>query len=403
MDLVLILILGFFNRTPVGRLTLYTFGAVVVLGPTSLTPAKIIYVLLIIRCRNIAIKEISKDGLEKNYRGALAGVPALLLSLILFLLIISVLLDNDIIYILRNLLPFLLFYLVLPIMYQSGLEISESKFNLIVISLGNISAISVFFVWSQRHGLLNFGLERFALDADWLAFLGLIVCLSSPKSDSKKFQLYIALSTIVIPLFLILSLTRSNIIIVLLIFGVSFCARPKNGRKRFLILPSMFIISLLIYVSSKIFKSEALSRRIFGTWNAFISGGTTSAGIGSDFSIIHRRSQAQVARETFLDSPLFGTGVLPPNQSFDTIWGSVMQFGVIGSVICICLLLSILPKFGRHFMQNLSFNISFPILIIATSFIYNWTANKSFWIALSIYFAKVIKERVKSGEGVQFP
>lgn len=398
MNLALILILSCFIRTPTGRLIFYAFGAIAVLGPTNLTPAKIVYVVIIILCRIIAIKKVSRDGLEEEYRKVLGGTPVLLLTLILFLLIISVFLNNDIVYILRALLPLFLFYLVLPILYQSGLDITESKFNLIVISLGNISAISVFFVWSQRHGLLDFGLERFALDADWLAFLGLIFCLNSPKSYSKIVHFYLILSAILIPSFLILSLTRSNIVFVLSIFVASFLAKPRNGKNRLLILSSMSIVSWLIYVSSKEFKSEALYRRIVGTWNALLSHGTTSAGLGSDLSIRYRRSQAELARKTFLESPLFGTGVLPPNQSFDTIWGAVLQFGIIGSIICIWLLISTLPKFGNHFMKNFSLNLSFLILMIAASFIYNWTSNKSFWIALSIYFVKVIQGKVKSSE-----
>ena len=77
MNLALILILSCFIRTPVGRLIFYTFGAVAVLGPTNLTPAKIVYVVILVVCRIIALKKVAKDGLEEEYRKVLGGVPIL--------------------------------------------------------------------------------------------------------------------------------------------------------------------------------------------------------------------------------------------------------------------------------------------------------------------------------------
>lgn len=392
MDLFSIIILSLFHRRVLGRLFLYLFGAVMALGPTSLTLAKIIYLVFMFYSSFLALIEIKKAGLKVQYRKSVGLLPILIIFFALYLTTVAIFLGNSPLYIFRNIIFLILLLLSLPIIFQAKSHLKDQTFDLVIVSIGNFSAISVFFVWSQRHGLTNFGAERFALDADWLAFIGFITAITMiMSSNSKSIRIYLGFSIVLIPLFLILSLSRTNAVVVASIILVSFFYKTRTWITNLFRLPTLALFLISLILVSNVLNIEVISRRLIGTWNLFNLGGISEFGLGADLSIQLRNMQSTVAKNAFLNSPIYGSGVLPANQSFDTLWGSAMQFGIIGSFLLIVLIFNLIYKFKLNFHKNSQFLISFMTAILITSFIYNWPSNKSFWLALSLFFAKSIK------------
>ncbi len=388
MDLLIIFLLSLGLRSVKGQLIFFFFGAIFSLGPAEITPAKVLYLILLILTSISQVKRIQSNGQFSDYTQSCSAVFNSVVIFLIFESVISLSLKLSPLSIMRSYLPFILFLLALPILFRASRVISETFLSITILTLGNLSAFSVWFVWSQRHGLNDFSIERIALDADWLAFLGLIYALHW-KTINPKHRFIREISKISIPLFLILSLSRTNLILVLFIFAFHFISSKMKSLASWAYLIVCSILLAVIIKWALIIPDSLIYRRFSSTFYLFKSGGFSDQGLGTDLSISLRRQQAEVARKIFLDFPLSGTGIIPENQTFDTLWASLMQFGLIG---CALYSIAILLLILQVYRSNTSFKkqcLSYFALLIPASFIYNWPSNKSFWFGNSLIYVLI--------------
>lgn len=397
MDLAVILLLCLNLRSDKGRFIFYFAGALTCLGPADITVAKIAYLIILTVITTLQFRKIREDGQLSDYFAKTSKIINCLFIFLVYEFSISFLLDISLISILRSYLPYILFLFSLPIMYKCKDSFSESFITVSVLTFANLSAFSVWFLWSQRHGLHIFPIERIGLDAEWIAFFGFIYALRF-QTDTKSLSVLNLVSLIGIPTFLILSLSRTNLIFIFAIIISHFLLFRRN----FLVTSfymSVFLVSSIVI--SRFLPGDVVSKtvdRFSSTFQLFQIGGLSEQGLGMDLSIYLRRQQTQFAKDHFIENWLIGSGTLPEGQSFDTIWGSLMQYGTIGSILFLVLISAICWQlvsndsiFRKHFLI-------YFFLLVPASVIYNWPSNKSFWLANSLLFALSHSKFNKSSE-----
>jgi len=386
MDLVVILLLCLNLRSDLGRFIFYFAGALTCLGPTNVTTAKILYLSVLTLIAIMQYRKIREAGLLSDYFTKTSKITNCLFVFLFYEIFVSLLQKISVLTIFRSYLTFILFLLSLPIMYKCKDSLSKNFTTVSVLTLSNLSAFSVWFLWSQRHGLNNFPIERIGFDAEWIAFFGFIYALIY-QADGRLLLFLKLFSLISIPFFLIFSLTRTNLIIILTIIFLNLVLFRRN----------LFVISFnmsILFVSSiivvRLLPDDVLSKtfdRFFGTFRLFQIGGLSEQGLGSDLSVSRRREQTQFAKDQFAKNWLLGTKTQPEGQSLDTIWGSIMQFGAIGSILFLVLLSLICWQLvAKRSLFRKQFLIYF-LLLVPASMIYNWPSNKGFWLANSLLYA----------------
>lgn len=390
MDLIGVLTLTFFLKTPIGRFIFFLLGAILVLGPSNLTAAKIIYLVVLVFARFLSLGHI-KNILDKGeYLSKIRILEVALLLSFSFPFLISILSGNSLLFTFRSLLPILLTFLSLPVIFDAAYSSPKNSISFIILVCGIISAVSVWFVWSQNRGLNDFSTSRFAFDADWVAFLAYIIALAE-KHESTRMIMLSWLAKITIPVFLILSFSRTNIVLLLFITIFSILSSKIALRTivvNFLIIASSVFILINFF---RINQNYVFVSRITRTWQMLREGGLSNSGLGADLSITYRRQQAEFAKSLWHNNLISGTGTLPQGLSFDTIWGTIAQFGILGLIILLLTLSLFFVKSLFMLTSGRQIIIPFFVLMIPATAIYNWPANKSFWLALSCYLAISLK------------
>lgn len=398
MDLVGIGILFFFLRKDYGPFVFVVMGSLAVFGPSELTPAKLIYlstlVVLSIRSGVRTLRLLSP--LVRNYYLSIFLVHTIF---ILYMLFVCLYAGFSYLSIGRGLVPQVIFLLSLPIFFEAGIQLDAVVLLRICILSGFISAFSVYILWAQRHGLISLGFERFLYDGDWISFVSILIAVSARDMNYKLSLLEKSLVVLTV-LLMFGSLSRTNFI---LIFSIILGRQLMKLKIRYFI--SLFITSsALVYLSLKlsslyIHSPNVIARRLAGSIHLISIGGLSSGGLGSDLSLKLRSDQTQLAKAIFAEHPAFGIGLLPSDQTFDTIWATPMQFGIIGTSLMAFLLLFLFNlswKVSSNFRRTL---VLFFLLLLPASFIYNWPSNKSFWVATGFLIAFTLnlrREKMKS-------
>jgi hypothetical protein len=311
---------------------------------------------------------------------------------------------NDLLSLIRTLFPFILVLEGIPIATLAGMRTRINRALIVTIILGFLSAVSVWYTWSQNHGLTTFRSNKFALGAGWLVFLAIILAMQNDLQIrfGKIIKIFFVLSS---SLLLFFTLTRTNIILLVFIFVLNFFFAQKKS----LILVNALLSSIILIAFFKfnlfgINSNTSVTTRLFRSLSLFKNGGLSANGLGADQSILERFAQGREALQLWNSSRLTGIVVLPPYQIFDTIFGTVAQYGLFGLVFLMTGLIQLFTSCKKLMLGRTtkSYEIHvFLMLSIPATFIYDWPADKSFWLAFDvlifIYFSKSNMEFTKRG------
>ena len=383
-SLILLLILTPLLFSKFGQFAYFFAGAIAVFGSSDIDFSKILYFFVISTLALKAIVEIVvKNRVDFEIR-LLKNSMLVSLIFIFYCAFIGYQNQNSTLEIARAMIPFALYFFGLPLAIVSGYSVSFNRLRNLFISLGVIASFAVWFKWSQLRGVNSFGLTRIGLDADWMVFLSFIIILNTRQKE--KFQnLYDWISGLLITSFMFLSLTRTNIVLLIFIILISGFF-SKNLVRYSLNVVSTAIATLIgIFTLLKFQQNTSrISSRLTSSFGR-LKLGLSSDGIGGDSSIILRENQKNFSLEIFSNNSMFGVGILPRNVTLDTFFASIAQFGVIGMGIFGSLLylhFKLTFKPTKNYLDSASGLKILFIMMIPSSFIYNWPANKSVWLAL---------------------
>jgi hypothetical protein len=388
MTLVVLIILTYFGRYPLGRIVYFSLGAILSLGPAELTTSKVYYLCALAMFSLLSLKNLTRGSKIPRETSNRVMKIAIALVLLLFMNFVSSYLHNFTpIEIIRGQTALLIFLLGIPIAIWSGLTLETETILDYAIALGVFSAFAFWFVWSQNRGLVVFQNSRIALASEWTAFLCLAITFTTTSLNRFRSLVY-WVSSLAVGIFMLASLTRTNILLFLWILFVSIGS--KSGRFVSLLKFASLVSAgffLLSFATPGFLSSAAFVKRINESWTRFISGGFSSSGLGSDRSLVIRRAQGKLAKEIFSENPIVGSGQLPIGESFDTAVASLAQYGIMG----IFLLSVVLYQLFRVIlvpMNKITFlAIPFFSALIPASIIYNWIGGRSIWISFIIALA----------------
>ncbi len=395
--------LAFFIRKPVGKSSFYFVGALLVLGPEQITFQKLIYLTLIfVIALNSAFNVKKNKYLHSNLeiiRSAF-GVFNWLALLIFYLTSISFSQGNSLTDTARSLFPLILALIGFPLILDVGLNIGKEKLLRFTVYIGVLSSLFVWYFWTNRRGFQNFNIERIGLDAEWLGFLALIVLIIQTEKiiRIKAFD-FIAMGLIIG--LLVLTLTRTNLLIVLYILFSGLLLTGSKLKMVGSIAAYIFLIAAIVQSNLLgLAFSNAFFYRITRSLQLFRFEGLSSSGIGGEGTLQLRSEQTEQARQVWGDNLIFGTGILPKNQIFDTFMATPAQFGIIGILIFTMFSYKFMKVFfhfaGKSSLKKVGY-IYFTGLFFS-SFIYNWPLNKSVWISSSLLMILAINQFSKSNE-----
>lgn len=393
--------LSLFVRTPIGRLSFVVLGAIIVLGPSEINFAKIFYFVILAVCAFYDFIAILKQSIPEKSR-RLLNLTFLTFSLLLSTYIGASFANLSLTTFLRGNIQVIIFLLGIPVVLNCAKRISTERVEFLILLFGLLSAFSVWYYWSQKHGAYSFSTARFALDADYLAFLGYCVALSSIFRN--RFYRYIKfLSVILIPVFLFLSLSRTNYVFVLWILFWSILANRLKSKWLFFA-PMIFLTFLYsgIFLDfvRKIENNAAIYNRFLKPIIHFNLRSYLYSDSRTDASLVMRHEQGKIAIQIFEKNIIFGQGSLRIGEYIDHFYGAFAILGISGMSIVTLLLIKILNFPIWHYLptnERRAIAIFFSTLIPAT-LIYNWTSNKGFWLALLCLIAVQESKNFRNSE-----
>jgi hypothetical protein len=368
-----------------GRFIFLILGALIVLGPTEINFSKIYYFIVLILCSVHDAIQILTNG-TSDQRRKLTTISFLILLLLTSTLIGSVLNNSSLTLYLRGNIHFFIFLFGLPISLNSGIKSDFSSITNFILLVGIFSSFSVWYYWSQKHRAYSFSSERIALDADYLAFLGYAYGIAiQSRSRIHKILRFFALS--LIPIFLFLSLSRTNFVFLIWLTFLSFLWNRRKISilsKSLLLIFVLQILGVIASLESKISNNSAIQSRIIGTFTNFNIDSYINSKAKTDESLLLREAHGESALNTFKHNLFFGRGSLGAGDYIDHFFGAFAILGVVGFVILCCIIINLINIKG---LKNLGwelrrFYLLFYSTILPASLIYNWTANKAFWLSL---------------------
>jgi len=370
-------------------------GAILVLGTPDIDLPKILYVSLLILMAVSRFRSLSGILRQDYFRDSNLKQNFLRITTFLLFLIsiqISVAISNGYSWeaIFRNLFIFILVVLILPVSIYCALNLTPSRLIALIALFGFISSLASAYLWTQRRGLFGFGSSRFGLDAEWIGYTAITIFLCSRLAESKfeyALLFFLALASAV---FLSATLSRTTFILVFILLFSSLIL--SKFRIRILVFAtSLSIAYLFAYrIITQNIDPSILQYRIVRSLSYLISGGLSGSGLGADLSILQRAEQAALAFQEWKQNPIFGQGVLPISRTLDTSVAALLQFGIIGSAIFLVVLLSIIISLlsnMRATPELRSVVYVFVILTFSSTFIYNWTLNKGYWLSVSLIYS----------------
>jgi hypothetical protein len=391
--LLLTALTTFFSATM--QLIFVYLGAILVLGTPNIDLPKILYVSLLIimtvsRFRSLFGILSQNYFRDSNLKQNILRITTLLLFLISIQTLVAISNGYSWSEIFRNLFIFVLFILILPISIYCALNLTPSRLITLIVLLGFISSIASAYLWAQRRGLYSFGSSRFGLDAEWIGYIAIIIFLCSRLAESKieyALRFFMALASTI---FLSATLNRTTYVLVFTLLFSSLIL--SKFRIRILIFKaSLSTAYLFAYrIITQNVDSTIVQYRIERSFSYLISGGLSESGLGSDLSILQRAEQAALAFQEWKQNPFLGQGALPISRTLDTSVAALLQFGIIGSAIFLIVLALImigLLSNTRAAPELRTVVYIFVILTFISTFIYNWTVNKSYWLSVSLIYS----------------
>lgn len=377
---------------------------VFVLGDSRITLAKTLYLLVLIILNLIyapSTLEISIVYIIKKMN----IINKLLIFLLIQIIIVGIYNSFSIVEVVRSSVILLIFLLNFRLILNSFRFWNYNQAYMFLILVGLIGAISTFYTWIQRRGVLELQTDRLALDADYFAILAICISIYTNRIGiagfKRNFEIII---TSVMVVFLLATLSRTYIVLLSFLF---IFALFKNTEKRIRqYLRNLSVVSLtiaLLLIFTRLLNEmqyQILQTRIFDSVALISKSHNTSSNSYLE-SLTIRKAQGLMARDMWLQSPIFGKGALPSGFTFDSIFGAFAKYGIIG-IVLICLILLILYQTLNSGISKSSLEHGIAtfifIVLVPSSLIGNWTENKSVWLSINLILFLLLVRNYETNE-----
>jgi hypothetical protein len=400
----LILILGIspfilFRRT---RIYFVIWAAIFAFGPAEVGIQKYLYLSGLLIAAILSFLNLLRLPQSDNFIISVKRMRyILIIAIMLYILNFSAATYNgfDSFVIFRQLLPILLFILGFIVVVDVSGILTPKSVSFIIISVGLFSAVNTFIRWSQLRGATQFSVERLGLDTDLLGLLALLLVSSPIQKLRWRKGIRLLVGTLIVGFFTG-TFSRSffpSFAIIAVYVLVNRKDRIFTGAlKFFLALASGAILVLIGLKLSGLLDSSIFLRRYVNSFISLRKGGLSESGLGSDPSLMLRKSQGDFARNIWQENKYFGTGILDPIITMDNFMGSFAANGLVGMFLLVTIYLGTVISIGRSRLHNSIADFiskGFLLLLIVYSIIGNWPMNKSAWLALLLilllYFSEI--------------
>lgn len=371
---------------------------VTVLGDSRITPAKIIYLLILIFLNFISSTDNTDDSIA-NILIKIKRINFMVMILLIQLLILGIYNSFSIVETLRSSVVLLIFLLNFRLISNSFRLWNDNQANMFLIFIGIIGAVSTFYTWVQRRGVLELQSERLALDADYYAVVAICISIYAskirPKKTQRHFEIIMTSFTAVL---LLATLSRTYIVVLTTLVALAFLKNTGNRiRQSSRNVIAISIITLLVFVLVNLLNEEQyriLQIRIIDSIALFSNSQIVSSNSYME-SIASRKVQGSIARNLWLESPIFGKGAIPSGLTIDSIFGALVKYGIVGSAVIFIIFLTLYQTLNRSIARS-SLDLGIAtfvfIVLVPSSLIGNWTENKSIWLSLNlVYFLLLVR------------
>lgn len=361
-----------------------------VLGPASITTAKIIYGVSVLFFALYIFSNV--NWAFTSYRGVITSAISLM-GLVVIGILVGTTRNNSFesLSSAYNLLIPALWLITIP--YASS-KVSSKFLLKVFFLLGFIASFITFYKWTLLRGYSNFSFDLKALDSDWNIYLILIVFLLLWNTFGKKERILYFVILLSSMLLSVLSGTRT----LFFIYGYIFILILFFVKKQIFPIVTLSISFIAVFYLSIPTFPEALQRRYLEFFTRFESIGVLQYFSGFDESTRLRFQQRVYFKEIWLENAIFGTGIGQSTVESivvaDTPFAFLAQFGLIGAAGLVLVLLYLYSSTFQIVKQSnllnakiltMHFFCLFPVTIA-----YNWTLHKSFWLSLSCLIGYVL-------------
>lgn len=383
------------------RAAIMVGGGMLVLGSTSdVGPVKVIYAGAMLSCVAISGWRLLKNPPDwTRYFAPLVGWGTALLACLILGTIATP--GQDALTVIRQ----AMFYTMIPLAPIVGIDAGRDIRSRTVLRwvgiIGCVAAAGFAADWLNRRGVSSLSFGRFIVSSPMVAALGFTVALVMIVYARGWARLFWLVPIMVIPAALLVTGTRTNLVVFLAILGVlgTTAKRRIPVRKALLVAVIMVgavVIMLPIVADHVISQPGFLETRIQALSNVV-------TGDAHDQSYDARNEQYYYAGQWIAESPLFGKGPgFNPAISLDTPLATVVHLGVVGTVILVGFLGSVLiaaRRTGRRYGYSAMHTSSTGIAVVAIAILPFGTPaeDKGFafmLVLLTMGIAAHVQERV---------
>ncbi|TFD17438.1 hypothetical protein E3T26_02085 [Cryobacterium sp. TMT1-21] len=390
---------------PWARATVVIVGGMLVLGAGSdVSISKVVYAGAVLLCALISAFRIAT---APPIWAHLFRDLILFGSFFLLLLMISSLLGiqdgTPIESVLRQAIFYLLILAAPLIGIDAGASMQPRTVYTIIFIVGIVAAVGFATDWLARRGASSLDVGRFVLSSLVLpAFTFSVALVRASRGTSATQRLVWMVPVLVIPVAMLVTGTRTNLVIFVAIIGVL----GANARLRVPLSRMLALIGLALAGGALVFPlvvGAVVSNPEFIQKRLQILLQVLSGSLESDQSYAFRNAQNNEAIALIAQSPLFGHGVgYGINQTFDTPLASVMKLGIIGTIALIAFLAVVVisvNKSGRLYGYSVAHTAGRGLMLVVLCSLPFGTPfeDRGFGFALVLVFTAVAAELNSKG------
>ena len=265
-----------------------------------------------------------------------------------------------------------IFYLLVPaaplVGLDAGRDLKPRVVYLIIAVVGTVAAIGFATDWLSRRGVSSLDVGRFVLSSLILpafCFALALVQLACARGMARK--LLWLMPTILIPIAMLVTGTRTNLIVLLAIFGVTGATRLHRVRLGQII----FIVTIVAGIGLLLFPIVAnavLSRPDFIQQRLAAAVQVLNGNTAEDQSFSGRSLQYSIAVDLIAKSPLFGYGPgFQAGQTLDTPLLTVAKLGILGTAVLAAFLITcvvVIMKSGKKYGYSVAHTASRGLVLV---------------------------------------
>lgn len=391
--------------SPLARLGAFVLGGLVVLGSsTDLSTSKVAYAGLLVLVCTVSFANLLRDPPE--WFGLVRGWLTLGVALVGSMVVSTVAAPgSDPTSILRQ----GLFYLLIPIAPMIGIETGRHLTALTTARFAafcaTLSAIGFGVDWLTRRGVASFNLPYLVLGSTVLAGLGFALAVIMASSAKGAHRIGWGLIAFVIPTAMLVTGTRSNLVLFVVILGMlGPAARFRLPAVRAVSITMVVVAALgvLLPFAARYLLSDPtfLDRRVFAALQVL------SGDAAGDQSYMYRSMQYAYALQQIDARPWlgFGLGWNPPIV-MDTPLLTVIKIGSLGTALLIAYLVSsmlVVSRMGKIYgytpMHTAASGVG--LMVLALIPFGSPLEDRGFCFALALIFAGVAAAARTSPHGL---